>query len=221
MSEYFDVEFLLVSLLIILLIGIVYDYLSTGEQFQSSLDGALLDNNIDLLAIKAGEKLLNPTKYITVSDFNDMVVTIRQIVYQDIYLLSQVCSKMNGQDGPEKNQMTLFCITDIKGMQEEIVSHIANYVIDNVKSKYGINLNPYQVTGDFMVQLNLLEDVIYPLVYTNLYTVHGMQYFDQKMLQDKVYENLKIRDVLFGTLLRRGIDVSPDIDTMHEVDNHL
>jgi hypothetical protein len=217
MFEYFDVEILLVSLLIILLIGLIYDSHSRGEHFQASFD----DKNIDLLAIKAGEKLLNPTKYITVSDFNDMVMSIRQIVYQDIYLLSQVCSKMNGQDGPEKNQMTLFCIADVKGMQNEIVGHIANYVIDNVKSKYGINLNPYQVTGDFMVQLNLLEDVIYPLVYTNLYTVHGIQYFDLKMLQDKVYENLKIRDVLFGTLLRRGIDVSPDIDTLHEVDNHL
>ena len=84
--------------------------------------------------------------------------------------------------------------------------------IFHVKQSHRVNLNPYQLIGDFMLHLNLLDNVIYPLMYSNLFTVHGVQYFNKNTLGEKVYFNLIIRDVLFTTLLRRGIEVIQDKD---------
>ncbi len=217
-----NILFILFVVIIIIWIRIAYisnntSYDIIGETFVDKID----DDNTDLLEIRLEDKLLGPMRYISVYNFNKIVETIRSIVYRDLYVYSKKCATMNGDDGPETSQMTLFCHNSINDIHEEIVSHIAEYVIDHIKSDYGVNLNPYQVTGDFMTQLNLLEDVINPLMYSNLYTVHGIQYFNEYMLEQKVYYNLKIRDVLYGTLLRRGIDVSPDIDTSHEIDDHI
>ena len=187
-------------------------YFDTQDVRSESFVGKYDDTDMDLSDIRLNEKLQSPVKYITTSEFNQMIEMIRRIVYQDIIDYTKVCSDMNGSDGPEKNQMTLKCNTDPQAMQEDIVNHIADSLITHVKKTYGVNLNPYQVTGDFMIHLNLLEDVVYPLMYSDLYTVHGVQYFNKKMVNDKVYSNLQIRDVLFTTLLRRGIEVIQDMD---------
>lgn len=221
MPKKIDAQILFVTVVyilgIILLISFNFMDLFTGRsnsdiQFNETFVGKYDDTDTDLLEIRLNEGLQSPIKYMKTQEFNKMIAIIRKIVYQDIIKYSKVCSDMNGSDGPQPNQMTLKCNTDSKAMQEEIVNHISEYIISHVKQTYKINLNPYQVTGDFMIHLNLLEDVIYPLLYSDLYTVHGIQYFDKKMLGDKVYSNLKIRDVLFTTLLRRGIEVVQDED---------
>src|SRR5436190_340702 len=69
-----------------------------SDCFKSNID----DKDIELLEIQLEKKLLHPTRYISVHSFNEIVETIRLIVYRDLYLFSQVCAKMNGPDGPEK-----------------------------------------------------------------------------------------------------------------------
>lgn len=188
--------------------SIISKEMISKEMFVGKYD----DTETDLLNIRLNEELNSPLKYMTTGDFNKMIAKIRKIVYDDIISYSKVCADMNGVDGPEPNQMTLKCNVDPDAMQEDIVNHVSLYVISYVKESHGVNLNPYQVTGDFRIHLRLLEDIIYPLMYNDLYTVHGIQYFDKNMLGEKVYFNLQIRDVLFTTLLRRGIEVLQDQD---------
>ncbi len=181
-------------------------------QAKETFVGKYDDTYTDLLEIRINKHIPSPVKYMTTGEFTLMIAKIRKIVYQDIIHYSKVCSDMNGSDGPQPNQMTLRCNADPLSMQKEIVNHIAEYVIDHVKQSHRVNLNPYQLIGDFMLHLNLLDNVIYPLMYSNLFTVHGVQYFNKNTLGVKVYFNLIIRDVLFTTLLRRGIEVVQDKD---------
>jgi hypothetical protein len=219
MFQYDNSEILFVVILfgvmVILIFVLTPD--SSNEYFVDKADD--WDLNTDLLQTDYNDNpktltkvLLSSVKYMSVKDFNTMINTIRDIIYRDILNYSKTCADMNGDDGPQPNQMTLFCINDVQAMHEEIIDHIAEYIITTIKTKYDINLNPYQVTGDFMVHLNLLEDVLYPLIYSGLYTVHGLQYFDKTILKQKVQYNLLTRDVLYTTLLRRGLDVLPDAD---------
>lgn len=220
MPKNVDMQILLVIMVYIFAVIWIYlCYFSDPEpsdrylmDYNENFVGKYDDSDTALLEIRLNEELESPMKYMTTQEFDEMIAKIRKIVYQDIIKYSKMCSEMNGDDGPQPNQMTLKCNTDPQGMQEDIVNHIAEYIIDHIKKTRGVNLNPYQVTGDFMIHLNLLEDVIYPLMYSDLYTVHGIQYFDKNILGEKVYYNLMIRDVLFTTLLRRGIEVIDDQD---------
>jgi hypothetical protein len=150
----------------------------------------------------------SPVKLISTKDFDQMTTEIKKIIYVDIINYANTCSSMNGSDGPEPNQMTLQCISDTMSIKEDITNHIAEYIIDHISDKFNINLNPYQVVGDFMVNLDLINDVINPLLFSGLYTVHGIQYFDKNMLSKIISSNQDIQNVLYTTLQRRGIDVN-------------
>jgi hypothetical protein len=150
----------------------------------------------------------SPVKLISTKDFDQMTTMIKNIIYNDIINYAKTCSTMNGSDGPEPNQMTLQCIADTMSMKDEITNHIAEYIIDQIGNKFNINLNPYQVIGDFMVNLDLINDVINPLLSSGLYTIHGIQYFDKNMLTNIISSNQDIQNVLYTTLQHRGIDVN-------------
>jgi hypothetical protein len=197
MSDYIDTNKEMLIVMFVLIFAIISLYFYNQETFDIDINDQYLQS---------------PLKYMGTMEFNKMVAVIKKIVYQDMINYAKVCASMNGVDGPETNQLTIQCITDPASIHQEIVENIADFVINHVKEHHKINLNPYQVVGDFMVNLGLLDFVINPLLYSNLYTVNGLQYFTKNMLAQKVNGNLKIRDVLYTTLSRRGIDVIIDSD---------
>jgi hypothetical protein len=115
----------------------------------------------------------------------------------------------SGDDAMIPQQMTFNCIDDLESVKNIIIENIALYIEKFIKKRYQITMNPILVVIDFKNDLNLLEDLIYPLVYTRRYTMQGINYFTDQMLRDKVYYNLKINNVIYTTLIRRGIDVLP------------
>ncbi|VBB18614.1 hypothetical protein YASMINEVIRUS_1077 [Yasminevirus sp. GU-2018] len=158
------------------------------------------------------ELLQSPMRYMTVNEFNKMVSDIQDLVIDKISDLVQTCSDMNGSDGLQKDHMTFTCLADTDDIEEQVVALIVAYIGSSIKKKYGINMNPYLVTSVFMNHLDLLDGVVYPLLYSKHFTVHGINYFTRDMLVEKVHQNLKINDVLYTTLLKRGIDVLPNND---------
>lgn len=146
-------------------------------------------------------------KCINCMEFNQMATDIAEIIYEDIIEYANVCSEMNGDDGPEPSQMTLQCM-EPRSIQQEIIEDIAEYIIDYVQKNYGIVLDTYKVIGDFIVNLGLLEYLINPLCNSKLYTIHGLQYFTKNMLIKKIINDLKIHDTLYKILTRGKLCVN-------------
>lgn len=191
--------------LILLIIVSLYAVKGKYENFNS-----IKDDDMDLMNIENNNKI----KYLDLETFNNIVLHINKIIYDELLKTSQSCSKMNGEnkhiDGLQKNQLTISCIADVNSLNESIVDNITRYVIDIIKEKCNINLNYYSVFFDILNNLDLLEGVIYPLMYTDLYTVNGIQYFTQTKIQN-IISNLFTRDVLYTILMRRGIDTISNI----------
>lgn len=169
------------------------------------------------------DPLINsPIRYMSTNEFNYLIDNIKNICYNTIKKEVSVCNEMGGstQDMPfetsthslEKHQMTFNCISDVKDIETSVINDIADYLIPYIKSRYNINLNPYAVIMDFKNNLELLENVIYPLLYSKLYTINGMNYFNDQMLKNAITDNLYVSDTLYTTLMRRAIDVKPDTD---------
>lgn len=181
-----------------------------SEDFESNYNPKL-----DLLMIQKDNKLQSPYRFISVAQFNKMIDSIRQIIHDDVIDFTKVCTDMNGDAGiGEQNdqRMTLLCYDDTIAVENTIITHICDFIIDHIKAQYGINMNPYLVFSDFKVNFNISEDILYPLTDSTLYTVHGVRYFTEPMLNNLISQNLSVKNVLYATLLRRGIDVNPDSD---------
>lgn len=159
--------------------------------------------------------LLPPTHYISTDNFNKMVIDLRALIITTLRDQARMCSGMNGDDGLEKTHLTFNCINDIEGVQDIVTNRIATYIIEYAKYVYNINMNPQLIISDFTNNLDLLESVIYPLLYSRRYDVHGINYFTNEMLVDKVVNGIKIQNVLISTLQRRGIELLP------LTDNHI
>jgi hypothetical protein len=171
------------------------------------------DSDIDLFDInKDGYKLVD--NYMTVTEFSKMTNQIKLIVSNEIIKYGKQCQAINGEekDKIETQQLTLNCQNDVVGMEKDIIYAISNYVIDYIKNRYHIDINPYQIINNFYIHLDLKEDIIYPLLYSNLYTINGIQYFSKHMARKIVNENLHIDDLLYTTITRRGIIVIIDDD---------
>jgi hypothetical protein len=112
----------------------------------------------------------------------------------------------------DPHQLTLNCNNDVARMEQEIIHDMTMSVIKHISQKYQININPYQIIGDMAMHLNLSEDVLYPLMYSSLYTVHGIQYVTIEKIKDTVNHNLDVKDILYTTLGKRGIVIIPDHD---------
>lgn len=168
------------------------------------------------------ELLQSPMRYMSVDEFNVMILDIQSLVVDKITIIVKNCSDVNGADGFQRDQMTFTCLNDVEDIEVQVIDLIVAYIVKRIKDKYNINLNPYVVTSDFRTQLDFLDSIVYPLVYSKFYTVQGINYFTQEMLVNKVQENLKIQNILFTTLLRRGINVLPnDDDHGQTIENEL
>lgn len=154
----------------------------------------------------------NNARYMTTGEFNKIIVDMQTIITNMIIKEVENCKDMNGSDGLERKHMTFNCINNVSDIQNKILYKLSEYIIETVKSRHNITINIYAVYTDLMDNLDLLEDVIYPLLYSKHYTIHGINYFTKSMLIDKVVHNVKMNDAIYTTLQRRGIEVIPDID---------
>lgn len=167
----------------------------------------------DTKLLKLNHELLEHSdRYMTVDEFNKVIMDLQSLTVSSLKDQVSACSDMNGADGWEKKHMTFECMDDVEGIEDDVIDRLTAYMIEYGKAIFGINLNPIIVFRDFKVYLNLLEDIIYPLMYSNLYTVNGIQYFTEPMLVEKVVHNLKMLDTVYTILQRRGIEVLPTND---------
>lgn len=197
-----------VSLIVIVTFIFPYIYAPvTNENFVSNYEP-----DIDRLLIQENKEAMGANRYMTTTQFNDMIQNLRKVIYNNIVKFSKTCRSMNGYNEPLDSQMTLVCYNDTKTIKNTILTDMGEYIIDHIKSVYSINLNPYFVLSSLSLHLDIDEDVIYPLTHTTLYTIHGVRYFTQSILRRLIDENLYINDVLYTILLHRGIEVLPDTD---------
>lgn len=168
-------------------------------------------DDISLLKID-NNLLLPPVHYMSTNIFNKIIVDLQLLIVDTLQKQARTCSDMNGEDGLEKTHMTFTCINDIENVQTIVINHIAVYIMEYAKRAYNINLNPQLIISDFTKNMDLLENVIYPLLYSRRYTIQGINYFTSEMLINKVVNSLKLKNVLYTTIQRRGIEVLPDFD---------
>jgi hypothetical protein len=208
--EYVIVLLACLTILIFLspyLLGAICTDKENSEDFESSYNP-----KIDLLSIKENENFLRAFKRMSVSQFNEMIDSMRNIIYNDIVKFSDTCTDMNEPGEPGEKRMTLLCYDDTESMENTILTHMCDYIIDHLKIEFGINMNPYYVFTDFKVNFNLTEDILYPLTDSTLYTVHGVRYFTKAMLARLINQNIAVKNVLYTVFQSRGIEVIPDID---------
>ena len=207
MFEYINLSNPETIIIICCLILIFYFYITPSIFSSSNENFSKYDEDTDQIYGMINGMIDSPVKFLSPKEFNYMVSQIKIIIFYDIMNYAKVCADMNGSDGPESNQMTIQC-AEPTAIKSEITNHVAEYIINTIRQKFNINLNPYQVVGDFMNNLDLIRDIIDPLLNTNIYTVHGIQYFDKNMLNNIIYSYQDIQDVLYTTLQKRGIDVN-------------
>lgn len=215
-SEGIITYIILVLIMVILFVYIGRKIFKKSELFRAnSLDNPQWDTNIlgNNNATNTFFTYQNENNYLNVSEFNEMVNRIKQIISNSLIGLGSQCQAINGLEFDKlvENQITLSCHNDVAQIQEQIILAITRYIIGHIQNKFGININPYQIIGDMMIHLNLLEAVIYPLMYSTLYTINGIQYVTQSKIIDTV-NNLDIKNVLYTTLTKRGIKCIPDSD---------
>jgi hypothetical protein len=187
---------------------IILFFTENNESFIANHDDVLTD----LLYIKNDDMFNSGMRYMSVSDFSDLLNQIRTLLVNKILEYSKNCQTMDGYSGLEKNQLSLKCYTSDEELEEDLILNISKYIINFLKSRYNITVNPYSILGDMMSHLNLMEDVLYPLMYSDIYTLHGEQYFTKEKVIEDVYYNLKLKDLLQTVLTRRGILVVIDHD---------
>jgi hypothetical protein len=189
---------------------------STHDENRSETFRGIYDPDTKLLLIQEDKKLQSEFKYISVEHFNEMIYEIRKIIYNDIVYFSKACNNMDGNiDGvnnPGERRMTLLCYDDTESIENTVITHMCDYIVNHLKTKYGINMNPLLVFSDFRVNFNMSEDLLYPLTDSTLYTEHGVRYFTKTMLENLIDQDLSIKNILYTIILRRGIDVIPDVD---------
>ena len=168
-------------------------------------------NNTTLLMIH-DDLQKSPIKYITVDNFNTMVQDIQNIIITKLAELVKNCSNMNGADGFHKDHLTFTCLIDMIDVEKQVIDLIVVYITKKIKHNQSVNINPLLVRSIFMIHLDLLESVINPLLYSKLYTIHGINYFTHQMLVNKVHHNLKVANILYTSLIEGGIDVFPNND---------
>lgn len=148
-------------------------------------------------------------------EFIALITEIKDIIASKIIDRAKTCQDMHGTEdklGDGKQTLTLACETDPYELQDEIIASIYELLYDYIKKRFNIHLNPYIVYHDLYRTLNLMEAVIYPLQYSGLYTVHGVQYTTERWIRNKVQNDINVGDTLFTTISRRNIDIEIDTD---------
>lgn len=148
-------------------------------------------------------------------EFLTLVTEIKGLIANIIVSYAKTCQDMHGSevklhDG--KRALTLACVTNPYELQEKIIDQVYEMIYQFVKSRFDIHMNPYMVYHDLNMQLNLMEGIIYPLQFSGLYTVHGVQYTNEDWIRNKVQDNLDVPSVLMSIFARRGIEIQVDTD---------
>jgi len=148
-------------------------------------------------------------------EFIALITEIKAYIANTIIDQAQTCQAMHGDevklhDG--KRGLTLACVTDPYALEKQIIDGVYEMIYQFVKSRFNINMNPYLVYHDLHMHMGLMERIIYPLQFSGLYTVHGVQYTNKDWIRTKVHDNLDIRNVLFTVLSRRNIEIEVDTD---------
>ncbi len=156
----------------------------------------------------------NAVNYYKVSEFTDMVLIIKQKISSMLIAYGKVCREQNGFDlvGDGVHMLSLNCITNPQEIEDTILMEVFKIIHKTIMDKYGINLNFHSVMSDLYNNLDLLEKVIYPLMYSELYTVNGIQYTTESRITDMVNQNLAMHDVLYTIISRRNIVLDMDTD---------
>jgi len=110
------------------------------------------------------EKYKEP--FIVKTDIND-----NDIIFNTIIDLGKKSNTFYGKDKLLSNQYSLVCYDD-----NEIEDKIISNLIKNKKDKYNLI---YRMKKD----LNLKENIIYPIKNTGKYTIHGLQYFTAEIVR--------------------------------------
>lgn len=233
----------LIIVLAILVVYLIYFYLtyyglpSIGSIFSKdegfyanvfendAINNATLTDNYALLTADnsiLSDKLI-PAQ-IPNAVFMDMVTAINHIISQKIIKSAESCKDMHGEAGLHDNRLTdhgntgttltLQCVPDLFGLRNEIINDIYKFINNVVKKQYNIEIDPALAMHDLHRHLNLLEAVIYPIRYSKLYTVHGVQYVTENKIRQMVNTNIEAKDVLYTILTRRGIEIMNDDDNI-------
>jgi hypothetical protein len=196
-----------IIILVLLIINTYYRYEGFNANELSNSDIATLGKS--LCSSTNDDNILINRKTITADMFVTMNETIKQIVIDMILDYANNCKGMNGSDGIGNNDtiLTLACNTDPWSMEHNIVLKITDYIKDEISRLLHINMNKLIILHDLMRHLNLLEQVIYPLQNSNLYTLHGIQYITVNSIKNIINNNLRVKDVLYTVLSRKNINV--------------
>jgi len=215
-NTYTDTNTLIVLIIILFVVIVVgfclYNvHLDRYENYEKSECSDVHCQDTKLLKLD-NELMLSPIHYMSVDDFNTMIIDIQTLIVATVKQQVDSCHDLNGEDGFEKSHMTFSCIVDPQSVEDLIIERITAYIMEYIKNFYDIDMNPILIISDIKDDLSLLEDLIYPLMYSGLYTVQRFTYFTYPMLINRVTHSLKVEDVLYTTLQRRGIEVIPNDD---------
>ena len=123
-----------------------------------------------------------------VNDINDIVIN-KLITYA-----YKTCG--NANEYMTSNQLSIACFNNINELYYNIIIDIVEYIIPVIKNKTDIYINRTSLITDLIYNLNLYDSVLYPLLYTNKYTIYGNTYFTRKMVQYKVIHKLNTHFVI-------------------------
>lgn len=151
------------------------------------------------------------------TEFLDLITVIKTMISDKLISYAETCQEMHGHEakprlGDGKRALTLECVSDPYALQDEIIRDTYELIYTYIKDKFGINLNPYSVHHDLHMHMNLMEGLIYPLQYSGLYTVHGVQYTNSDWIRNKVQNDIDVRHILMTVFARRNIEVEVDTD---------
>jgi hypothetical protein len=144
-----------------------------------------------------------------------LITEIKAYIANTIIKFAKTCQNMHGDevqlhDG--KRGLSLACVSDPYALKDQIIDGVYEMIYQFIKSRFNINMNPYVVYHDLNMHMGLMERIIYPLQFSGLYTVHGVQYTNEDWIRNKVHDNIDVRHVLFTVFSRRNIEIEVDTD---------
>jgi hypothetical protein len=221
---------LIILFILILYIAyrIIYPNLSE-EQFQPNSELADYNEYDDLYGMPNTNRtnLLDDgmaTNYLPASEFLKIVSQINQKIITVIVGYGKMCQGTNGEDlfmgnenkrysGNSENRVSLNCVTNSQEIEDEALMGVYKIIFNEMYNRFKIKFNLHMVMHDLYNDLDLLEGIIYPLQYSQLYTVHGVQYTTVQNIQKMVDTQLRTKDVLYTIISRRGVVLINDTDT--------
>ncbi len=148
------------------------------------------------------------TETIDIKEFAKIIKSSKDIIIAIIMDYGMTCIDMNGKYESSLNrQLSLACNTDQIEIEDKIIASLLNFIDDYVRSNYKRKINKYSAVRVMKKHMDLLEQIIYPLSNSQIYTLNGVQYFTKNLLRKTVYTNKNITDVIYSVFMENGINV--------------